>query len=479
METFPLSRCRIIKGDRHRRLTTKRAAVSDLEVNGDVTMQRLSGYLVSSVLRIMTLCLLLAAGSVFSEPEWWRDTPKALLEAAVQNNKSIVLYFESKGSAECEQMELETWPSVDAGDAAKFLWKRCQIDDPKDEVFFTKYGITSVPEIVVLDAEKRERGRLRGFIAPDLILGILNGLPSFDDADRTTIYTYGDGRTFTSEEALAPGFDASQHLFYIKEDFDAANSLADVDRSIFDPYVNPTQTMRIDPTQGYYQSKGLVVAGLDGAKFSPQSNPSVAMRLDLSENFSKVDIVLGYVEVRLRIRVIQLPEEGSTEVLALSVLPAAAKAPQIPDVKDKYREDTTFYNRSNSHVTWKDVVIRTRKPVNFKQQAAWLSLWVDGVNSAYAVDDIAVRILTEEQIRVKVELSSAADPNKILGRVEESESSPLFRKIDADGDGRISRKEFPQRRIDLIRMTEKKEFPQWFVEHDLNKSGFLEPNEFR
>lgn len=418
-----------------------------------------------------------------AEPEWWTGEPKELLAAAQQNNKSIVLYFESKVAPDCIKMDDETWASLDAESSQKFLWKRCTSGDPKDEKFFETYQINSAPEIVVIDSQRRERGRLRGFIAPDLILGILDGLPSYDEEGADKVLTFGDGMIFTPEEVRDSSFDVTKHSYYLQENFDSISDINELSKSFFDPYVNPGQSMGIVPDEGMFKTNALIVTGAHKTKLSLQMNPTVAMRVDLSANFKKVNMVVGIVEARFRMCVLALPPGNNLEVFALTVLPKTSKAPEIKDILGRYRKSSRFFPSSNDHTAWREITLQSSKPVNLKNEAVWLSFWVDETADAFLVDDIRVRLLTVEQAKAadEMRLPEVANPNDILEKTQKPALGFYFLKFDANKDLLIEKKEFPGYEKNMINITEKKHgknFDSWFAERDKDKSGALDPTEY-
>lgn len=441
-----------------------------------------------SVFALGLMWAMTAARPVSAEPDWWTGTPKELLGAAIQNNKSIVLYFESKGSEDCERMDAETWPNLDAASTSQFLWKRCMSGNEADKKFFETYQINMAPEIVVIDAERRERGRLKDFLAPDLIMNILEGLPSYDDADSKKPLTYGNGMVFTAAQALAEGFDASKHNYYLNENFDSVQSLNDLNKSFFDPFVNPGQSMDIIVGEGTYKTNGLMVTGYNDSKLSLQQNPAVALRVDLSANFDKINMALGVVEVRFWTSVLALPAEGLTDVFAITVLPNTSKAPTVADILGRHRDVSRFYPRSNEDTSWKEITLRTHKPVTIKKESVWLTFWVNEAPHAFIVDDLRVRLLTEEQVKAadarlasRDKTDTEADVRKMLEVTEKAKIGYNFNRWDVNKDMKLQKKEIPGYQVTVINMQSRKtgkNFDQWFAERDRDKSGFLDPTEY-
>lgn len=422
--------------------------------------------------------LLFAPVPLSAEPEWWTGEPKELLREARQEGKSIVLYYESNDSSECERMNRETWPMLDEKLASQFLWKRCMSGEPSAEKFFETYQITSIPLMVVLDAERRERGRIQGFIAPDVLLGMLEQLPSHDDPDSDKIITFGDGLIFTPEEILDPKFNPAQHAYYLEENFDSNGLLGELDKSRYDPILNPEQSIRIVADEGFTSSSALMIAG-SGVPQSPADGAASAVfQINLSSGFNEIDLKLGYLEARFRIRVTELPPVSLTEVFALTVTPSVHKPPTVADIQGRYRETSRFYPRSGHHTAWSEIVLRSSRPVNMKSDAVWLTFWVNGESCAYVVDDLRVRLKTEEQVK------GSSHGHVMLCPLQHDDSGKLsdnFRKFDVNRDLRLSREEFPRPSCGPTPSDgegKQQTFDQWFDEMDVDKSGYLDPNEY-
>lgn len=433
-----------------------------------------------SVTRIFPMgsLLLFALASLGAEPEWWTGTPKELLKEARQEGKSIVLYYESKDSSECERMNSETWAMLEEKSASQFLWKRCTSGEPSAEKFFETYQITSTPSIVVLDGERRERGRIQGFIAPDVILGMLEQLPSHDDPDSGRILTFGDGLILTPEQVLDPKFNSAQHSYYLNETFDSIGSIGELDKSRYDLILNPEQSIRIVADEGFTSSSALMIAG-SGAPQSPADGAaSAVVQINLSTGFNEIDLKLGYLEARFRIRVTKLPPVSLTEVFALTVTPSVHKPPTVADIQGRYRETSRFYPRSGQHTQWAEIVLRSSRPVNMKSDAVWLTFWVNGESSAYVVDDLRVRLMTEAQVKESPHQGVICT---IGGRSSASDSENS-EGIESNRGLRLSKTSFPRYQVDLINTVEKargRTFDQWFEESDVDKSGYLEPSEYQ
>lgn len=439
----------------------------------------------------LALAALLAAFSLApaaqAEPEWWAEEAEKAMEAAKAGNKPIVIYFETEKADDCVRMAQDTLPKISSG---RFIWIRMRPDT--HQKFFEYYNIFQTPQIVGLSPDGDEKGRILGFVAPDLLNPTLEemlaasapapaplpGVKATPTPSPKVIYP--DGRIGTREDyeneikqMKASQADAEKANYFLYEGFDAHNSLDQLVPLGFDPLIR--HTMRVDPVAGRYNSPALYIGSDLKTGVQMSINPAVVMRIDLSKNLDKVQAARGSLRVRFKARVSKLPVD-LTEVARLIIQKKEETPPPLLVTQRKLQNDD---NRAvpiklkMGQTQWIDKEAPSPE-MDFRNEKAYLMLWVNNIGDSWVMDDLVVEIEGAERLVARVLpdpirltappdktnsfLFTAADVNKD-GKITRDEVAPSFQKLfdgyDLDGDGVIREgvKEVPKKQPPAPAMT--------------------------
>jgi len=124
----------------------------------------------SIAIRACAACMLLCLPQVslaVDGIDFFADLPSA--KAANVENNPYVLYFGATWCGPCKQMKSVTFEVIKDDDRAdEYQWLKYDIDESPE--IATRYGIVSVPSIVVLDAERNPVAVGAGFMTADRLL---------------------------------------------------------------------------------------------------------------------------------------------------------------------------------------------------------------------------------------------------------------------------------------------------------------------
>lgn len=414
--------------------------------------------------------ILLAAGAS-AAPEWWPGTPKEALEAAKQSKKALVLYFETEKSADCIRMNEETFPKVTAS-GQRFTWIRLRPD--ANQTFFEYYDIYQTPQMVILNSDTEEKGRIQGFVDADLLMSSLDeafpavaaapaapGAPAATPAEDVTFFLGGDGvrRTLKEyKEMVAHRKENEKAGYFIYEGFDKVASLDDLIPLGYSPLLR--NTMRLDPAMGSYNSPALFIGAELKTYASGGIDPAVCMRVELSRGLEKVQAVEGRLRVQLMLRTLQLPN-GSNEVGRIVIQKADAPAPSLKATQEKAPERSEHFYLKESDTRWTRREVKTGS-FNFRSEKAYLLLWVNRLEQSYVADDLIVEILPPDDSQGPgIAGFIIPDPIRLAQPSRKRSSDLVFMALDKDGDGIVYRKDVQPEMLPL------------FDAKDKNKDGII------
>ena len=103
--------------------------------------------------------------------EFYGDLPSARADNSAM--KPYVLYFGASWCGPCKRMKSVTLEALkDTEEASEYQWLKFDIDE--SPAIATRYGVMSVPAIVVLDAEQNAVGAIAGFMTADQLLTFID-----------------------------------------------------------------------------------------------------------------------------------------------------------------------------------------------------------------------------------------------------------------------------------------------------------------
>lgn len=393
-----------------------------------------------------------------ADPAWWTGDPKEALDAAGKAQKPLILYFETEKSDDCIRMREECFPKLPAAAATRFIWIRLQ-PDAVGKDFFDFYAIYQTPQLVVLNAKADEKGRIQGFIAPDLLAASLDelfpaapaqpaapGAPAPPPAADKTLFIAGDGiaRTLKEYEEIAnirKANESAGHFLY--ESFDKFGTVDDMAPLGFNPLIR--HTMRIDPGIGRYNSPGLYVGSDLKANVRININPSVLMRLDLSPKLAAHPMGRGKLKVSFQARALKLPETGRLVELARVIIADAAANPPAMGVTQQPPAPKSYPLSLTANITQWTERSATTGDFDFKREKAYVLFWVNSIGDAYVADDFTVDILPVEGAENVKAMTARVipDPVRLCSPPAVLGNDRLFAAFDLDKDGIILKSDIP------------------------------------
>ncbi len=101
---------------------------------------------------------------------WLTDFEKAKAESAA-TGKPILLDFSASWCPPCQVMKHEVWPDPLVGQAAgtDFIPVLVDIDIPENKALAQKYGVSSIPRIILVDSEGKIQKQAGYMTAPQLL----------------------------------------------------------------------------------------------------------------------------------------------------------------------------------------------------------------------------------------------------------------------------------------------------------------------
>ena len=104
----------------------------------------------------------------------WRGGFDAAMSESAQTGKPVLVDFTASWCPPCKVMKHEVWPDAKVAGAVNdgYVPVLVDVDDPKNSAVARKYGISSIPTILVLDA-KGEGLRAGDFMSRSAMLEFL------------------------------------------------------------------------------------------------------------------------------------------------------------------------------------------------------------------------------------------------------------------------------------------------------------------
>lgn len=105
----------------------------------------------------------------------WRTSLNEALARAAQSDKPILIDFTASWCPPCQVMKREVWPSPEVVSLVEkgFVPVLLDIDLPENQAVAQKYGVTSIPSIIVVDARGQVL-RQAGFMTASEIRAFLD-----------------------------------------------------------------------------------------------------------------------------------------------------------------------------------------------------------------------------------------------------------------------------------------------------------------
>jgi len=89
----------------------------------------------------------------------WRTDLDAALAEARRTGKPVLADFSAEWCPSCQTMKREVWTDVEVGHDVERLYVPVAVDVDQNRAVAGRYGITSIPTILILDAAGKVRHR--------------------------------------------------------------------------------------------------------------------------------------------------------------------------------------------------------------------------------------------------------------------------------------------------------------------------------
>ena len=105
----------------------------------------------------------------------WRKTLAEAKREAAASHKPVLAYFTATWCGPCQQLKRQTWTDakVQAALAERFVPVKIDVDEHRD--LAQEFEVTGIPRLQVIQPDGTLGASRVGFIAPDELLGWLQG----------------------------------------------------------------------------------------------------------------------------------------------------------------------------------------------------------------------------------------------------------------------------------------------------------------
>jgi thiol:disulfide interchange protein len=104
----------------------------------------------------------------------WRTDLNAALAEARSANKRVIVDFSADWCPPCQAMKHDVWPHPQVASAVSAGYVPVLVDADNDTVLASRYQVSSIPTILLLDADGRVVKRNNGFLPRSGMLRFLD-----------------------------------------------------------------------------------------------------------------------------------------------------------------------------------------------------------------------------------------------------------------------------------------------------------------
>lgn len=113
------------------------------------------------------------AAAPASAVAWVHDVDQALAEARATRKKGVLVDFYASWCPPCMAMKHEVWPAPTVVQALGQDYLAVQVDADQDRTWAARYGVDTLPTVLLLDSEGRVVNRHTGFLPASGVVRML------------------------------------------------------------------------------------------------------------------------------------------------------------------------------------------------------------------------------------------------------------------------------------------------------------------
>lgn len=125
----------------------------------------------------ITVCLAAAAVSSYAQTSGWLSNMALAQSVAKANNKLILVDFWATWCGPCKKMDMEVW-STDEAAKIKQNFIPLKIDIDAETALATKYGIRSIPNLILMDYKGQVIHSYVGYSSKQDLLRFIENIPA-------------------------------------------------------------------------------------------------------------------------------------------------------------------------------------------------------------------------------------------------------------------------------------------------------------